>query len=244
MHPFRLLTATLAGFLLLSAARPALAAPHAQELPPDPETLANLTYPAEGSEQGYVTLTDGEYMHAGEDYRLSLTLRPEYTIWGDLDGDDDSDAVVVTVLSGGGSGKFYELHAVLDDDGAATVVGTALLGDRVGILNMGIDGAGGIVTEIVTHGPADPLCCPTQDVVRTYRLDAGELVLEEEIPVETEPDTAVDPRVIELGMALTCPLAATLAVVPARAPSSTAGRASTPRAAIARPSTTWRGATR
>jgi hypothetical protein len=41
--------------------------------------------------------------------------------------------------------------------------------------NMAIEGAE-IVVDMVTHGPDDSMCCPTQQVVQTYALQGEELV--------------------------------------------------------------------
>src|SRR5438270_132957 len=51
--------------------------------------------------------------------------------FGDLDGTGGLDAAVVLIGSGGGSGTFVELAAVLNDAGAARPVATTLLGDRI-----------------------------------------------------------------------------------------------------------------
>jgi hypothetical protein len=48
------------------------------------------------------------------------------------------------------------------------------LGDRVQINSLAVEGDE-IVVEMVTHGPEDPMCCPTQQVVQTYALQGEEL---------------------------------------------------------------------
>ncbi len=32
-----------------------------------------------------------------------------------------------------------------------------------------------MVVDLVTHGPDDPMCCPTQKVIQRYALDGGRL---------------------------------------------------------------------
>jgi heat shock protein HslJ len=49
------------------------------------------------------------------------------------------------------------------------------LGDRAKIRSLAIQD-GQIALEMVTHGPDDPMCCPTQIVRNTYALEGDELV--------------------------------------------------------------------
>ncbi|MGD8902000.1 MAG: hypothetical protein PVI67_00405, partial [Anaerolineae bacterium] len=49
------------------------------------------------------------------------------------------------------------------------------LGDRVQINALFIQN-GEIVVDMVTHGPDDPMCCPTQQVVQTFALQGEELI--------------------------------------------------------------------
>ncbi|MFN2195659.1 MAG: hypothetical protein ACK2UW_06000, partial [Anaerolineales bacterium] len=50
------------------------------------------------------------------------------------------------------------------------------LGDRTQIKNLLIEN-GEIVVDMVTQGPQDAMCCPTQYVSNRYILENGELVL-------------------------------------------------------------------
>jgi hypothetical protein len=54
-------------------------------------------------------------------------------------------------------------------------VATTLLGDRVKVNSVRIE-ENLIVVDMVTHGPNDPMCCPTQQVVQRYALEGNELV--------------------------------------------------------------------
>ena len=137
-------------FVLLSMAaalllfgRSALAAPIAQDPPVDADTLANLAYPSSVAADEDITLVDGSF--ADEDANIYMDLQSEYTLWGDLDGDGDTDAVVFTTASGGGSGTYWEMHAVLDEEGVATPVSFIFLGDRIEIVEGAIGDDGAIV---------------------------------------------------------------------------------------------------
>jgi heat shock protein HslJ len=142
------------------------------------DDLRNATYPSEWEDSGVVTLTDGRY--EGEPYveggasRLVVTLISPLA-FGDLDGDGVDDAAVILVANPGGSGTFYSLEAVRDESGEPAHLASHSLGDRAQIRSLAIEG-GQIALEMVTHGPDDPMCCPTQIVRNTYALEGGELV--------------------------------------------------------------------
>jgi len=95
--------------------------------------------------------------------------------FGDLNGDGVPDASVIVVNDPGGSGTFRYLAAVVDEDGWPLNIDTVLLGDRTQILSNQVV-AGAIVLEVVTHGPDDPMCCPTEHRTWTYQLQEGKLV--------------------------------------------------------------------
>lgn len=140
-------------------------------------TLANMTYTSEFTQDGTVTLVDGTYEEAaapGSATMTTVTLLPEYTATGELEG--EPAAAVVLVTNPGGSGTFYDLAVVMDQDGEPVNVATTLLGDRVRINSVAIENSQ-IVVDMVTPGPDDPLCCPTLQVVQTYALQDGELTL-------------------------------------------------------------------
>lgn len=149
---------------------------------PTVETQAALTIDAlkNGAYQlpdlGPIQLGDGAYEEKyGEGATQVNQAGFMMATLGDLNGDSSDDAAVVLWMSGGGSGSFIYLAAVLNEAGAPTQAGIVMLGDRVQVQELSI--AGGIVsTELVTHGPNDPLCCPSQRVTQTYGLQAGELI--------------------------------------------------------------------
>jgi heat shock protein HslJ len=141
-----------------------------------------------------VQLTDGH--HEGEPFVEGGTSRPtvaftDATALGDLNGDGVDDAVVVLVESSGGSGNFRCLAAVLNQNGSPENVATQLIGDREQVQSVTIDDAE-ISVNALTHGPEDPMCCPTQEVTLTYRFDGEKLVKisEEKSSEETPTDEA------------------------------------------------------
>jgi hypothetical protein len=126
--------------------------------------VANATfrteYALEGSDStATITLTNGQY--ESPDGSLSVTLLPD---------------VAILVSQPGGSGSFYDLVVLAATPAGPRQVATLLLGDRVDVEGLAIlDGR--IAIQLLTQGPADPLCCPTQREARTYALMGDSLAL-------------------------------------------------------------------
>ena len=139
------------------------------------EALQNAAYQTEWTPEGTVRLEDGEYRAPAAPGSASeiVIAMTEYVVVGELDG--EAAAAVILTSSGGGSGTFYELHVMVDRDGQPFDVAWTQLGDRVQINSLAIEGDE-IVVDMVTHGPDDPMCCPTQQVVQTYTLQGEELI--------------------------------------------------------------------
>ena len=140
------------------------------------DTLKNAEY--SGIYEETVQLTDGRY--EGEPFVEGGASRPTVTFiephaFGHLDGDGVEDAVALLAENSGGSGTFVYLAAVLNRNGNPENVATQLLGDRVQINSLSIED-GEIVVDMITHGPDDPMCCPTQQGVQTYELRDDELI--------------------------------------------------------------------
>jgi hypothetical protein len=142
-----------------------------------PQELANATY--QGIYEQPVTLTDGAY--AGEPFVEGGASRPTVTFiegpiaYGDINGDGQDDAAALLAENSGGSGTFVYLAAVVSQDGQPVNVATTLLGDRVQVESLKIENKQ-IVVEMVQAGPDDPMCCPSQQVVKTYELQGDQLV--------------------------------------------------------------------
>jgi hypothetical protein len=138
------------------------------------EALQNAEYQTEWTPEGTVRLEDGEYRAPaapGSASEIVIALT-EHISMGELDG--QPAAAVILYSSGGGSGTFYELHVMVDRDEQPYDIAWTQLGDRVQINTLAVEGDE-IVVDMVTHGPEDPMCCPTQQVVQTYALQGEEL---------------------------------------------------------------------
>jgi heat shock protein HslJ len=133
------------------------------------QQLRNATYP--GLSGGPVTLEDGRCIDRafipGGASRQVVTLAPGLIARADLDGDGREEAAVILVESSGGTGSFVYLAAVSIDQGRATGIGTALLGDRVQI--RGLTAAPGAITvDTVVAGEQDAAAQPAEKLRRTF----------------------------------------------------------------------------
>lgn len=183
-NPFRLTIFAVIFMLALGIAPNATQAQTSEpESPFSLDALGNSTYLNEYSEDGQVTLVNGQYEDEANRLFVALT---GYTASGDLNGDTVEEAVVVIATNSGGTGVFYDLAVVVNNAGILTNAATTLLGDRVDLNDLAIvDGQ--VVVDMITQGPDDALCCPTLEVQHIYALTDGELTLvsTEEIAAET-----------------------------------------------------------
>ena len=98
--------------------------------------------------------------------------------FGYLYGELDAEAAVIVRHDSGGAGAFVYLLAMRYRDGAPVQAGRRLLGDRVQVERLAIH-FGHLFVAMITHGPSDPMCCPTARTLRVFemRREKGELVL-------------------------------------------------------------------
>jgi hypothetical protein len=133
--------------------------------------LKNFTYTAGFRGQQY-HLQDGKYQARDDRSNSTTSVELVKDALGDLSG--AGDAAVIVASNFGGSGTFYKLIAVLNEKGAPKESGAADLGDRQKINALSIANQR-ITVDFLTQGPKDPLCCPTQHLVREYQLVNGQL---------------------------------------------------------------------
>ncbi len=148
------------------------------------EILANLAYTHTAVFTETVQLVDGEYEAAPApgSAMANYIEMTDIAAAGELNGEP---AVAVILVSGtGGSGIFYDLAVVAEVDGQWTNVATTMLGDRVVINSLTIEN-NQVVVDMITQGPDDPMCCPSEQVVVAYELHDGELVEVEPISTAT-----------------------------------------------------------
>jgi hypothetical protein len=141
------------------------------------ESVRNAEYRSKYYEDGPVRLNNGRHetkIDPDSDMKAFIELTDKIA-FGDLNGDGNPDAAVILLSSGGGSGGFFELAAMINQNGKPQQAAMQYLGDRVDIKSIAIK-SGIIVVDMLTHGPNDPQCCPTVRKTQRYRLDGGRLV--------------------------------------------------------------------
>ena len=122
-----------------------------------------------------VKLRNGEYRN--DSIWLYVKLFEETAAFGDLNGDGKGDAVVVIGVNTGGNAMIMRLVAMKNKNGVPVYVDSIDLGDRTDVRSVSISSPSGIITvSMFVHGPNDPMCCPSVNVVRKYVLDGDRLV--------------------------------------------------------------------
>ena len=144
---------------------------------PKASALGELEYTLTAFDGARVKLAGGRYeapTDAAEVLVASSELHPLAGV-GDLDHDGSPDAVVVLLSSGGGSGTFFELVAVLNTAQGLTPLPSVTLGDRIDLRRLEVQG-GAIGVEFLMAGPDDPMCCPRTPARRAFKVEGERLV--------------------------------------------------------------------
>jgi hypothetical protein len=140
------------------------------------DALKNAEYIIEGPASGKAKLVNGTYQEKipNSSAQMSIAFSELLSI-GDLNGDSVADAVVILSANTGGSGTFYYLYGILNDNGAPKPSVPESLGDRIKLKSLTIQG-GEISVNFMTQGPKDSMVNPTLDMTRKYRWQDGKLV--------------------------------------------------------------------
>lgn len=152
---------------------------------PTPETAPALTasqvrnaaYTLEFLEQDGLTvqLVEGVYEDAVSDAPKYIHMGDLIAL-GDLNGDGLGDAAATVGENYGGSGVFTSLVVYLNQEGAPFQAASIRIDDRPMLTDLRSD-AGQILLSGAIHSFEDPACCPSMNVVRTYRFTSTGLVL-------------------------------------------------------------------
>jgi hypothetical protein len=141
------------------------------------EMLRNASYHSD--DWGDFTLTDGVYFRTPsaptESPEIYSTRLMSDLVYGDMDFDGLIDVGAILSTQNGGTGHFVELALVLNKNGSPHNIGTVSLGDRV-VVQTGYVQDGVLGVTMLVQGPNDPLCCPSQNETRRFRLDGNRLV--------------------------------------------------------------------
>jgi hypothetical protein len=148
----------------------------------DARSLRNAEYLSESAESGRVQLRDGKLVDEAAHVWVTML---NVVAYGDVNGDGHSDAAVILATNTGGSGVFHDLAVMVDQGGQPVNVAITNIGDRVKINSIAVDNER-IILDLVTQGPSDPMCCPTNHVIQKYELQGDTLVLADERPISED----------------------------------------------------------
>jgi hypothetical protein len=138
--------------------------------------LQNAKYRLDAySKNESVQLIDGVYHRPGTPAQDNYIKLNGPIAYGDLNGDGRGDAAVILRDWEGGTGIFVNLAVVIDRDGTPYNVSTGFLGDRVQILSSCIL-SGTITLNMLVAEPNEGFCCPTQQIIGSWKLVNNELV--------------------------------------------------------------------
>ena len=137
--------------------------------------LESMTFQSKVFQAGPVTLTQGEYRaSAAPESASEVVVRlTEKRAFGALSGKSVGVIVVVTTMDG--TGTFYELALLIESARGWTNTDTVLLGDRVKVYSVAIE-RDCVAVAMTTHGPQDPMCCPTLEMIKYFAVRNDRLV--------------------------------------------------------------------
>ena len=155
------------------------------------ESLRNMTYPSEWTRSGQAPLVGGIYKEpAATDSAADIVIRLTNSVAVETIGDQTMAALVI-VTDPGGSGVFFDLYLVRQQENRWSVVDRARLGDRIRVNTIEIE-QGLVGLDLTAHGPGDGICCPTKRKKVHYALQ-GERLVNVAAPAENTPSPIEGP---------------------------------------------------
>jgi heat shock protein HslJ len=148
--------------------------------------LESMTFLSSWFPSGRVTLSHGEYREPaapGSASNIVVTLS-DMKVFGLIQGKETGAVVLVT--STGGTGTFYDLALLSKEAEGWVNTDTVLFGDRVKVHSVEIEN-NEIVIAMTTHGPDDPMCCPTLEIKKRFAVQGNRLVISAEGAKTGEP---------------------------------------------------------
>lgn len=143
-----------------------------------------FAYDDNGNQVGadYVSPDPDHYVERGE---FSVS-RP---VFGDVTGDGVEEAVIVTTLNSGGTGRFTGVSVFAMPGGTVTVIGEIPGGDRGdgGIAEVAIEGRA-VLVERYQSGAGDGACCPSKIAHERWTWDGHRFVEDEAARTVTDND--------------------------------------------------------
>ena len=138
--------------------------------------LKNASY--HGLQYGPVKLSNGVWegppFVEGGSARPRVGLVEDFRFSGDLKRDSKQDTVVILWESSAGTGSHTYVAVMADDKEGIRNIDTALIGDRVKLLDGKIED-GKILLKVLQAGENDAMCCPTMLATRSWSWRDGQL---------------------------------------------------------------------
>jgi len=95
-------------------------------------------------------------------------------VYGDFNSDGQQDIAALYSESGGGSGTFYRLVFLINENGQFFHEDTRYLGDRVVIYSLKED-QGKVIIDMLTHAEGDSSAGPTKRAQYVYKYYGPEI---------------------------------------------------------------------
>ncbi len=111
----------------------------------------------------------------GFSYIFSAGMVSDKVAFGDLNYNGKEDAAVIIYSTGGGTGVFYELTVMINENGSPYHLASKYLGDRIRVNSIAVK-EGVIILDMIVHDLGDAACCPTLHKVFQYKLFEDELL--------------------------------------------------------------------
>lgn len=140
----------------------------------------NFTYQPDcaGEDTKKVTVKNGEFSSEkqADGYVDRFYFKVMSVAYGDLNGDNSEEAVVLTVCNTGGTGNFTEGFVYTLKDGKPALFATIPGGDRAdgGLRSARVDN-GQLVVDSNDPGPDGGACCPQFVITTRYDVSSGKL---------------------------------------------------------------------
>lgn len=139
------------------------------------EALGNMTYPSEWARSGQALLVGGVYKEpAAPESASNIVIRLADTLAVGEIGEETMAALVI-VTDPGGSGIFFDLYLVRQQENRWSFVDRAHLGDRIRVNKIEVE-QGLVGLDLTVQGPRDSACCPTERSTVYYALQNERLV--------------------------------------------------------------------
>lgn len=132
------------------------------------ESLQNLAYEVQYSGRVTAPLSNGQYRGSAAEVAVTLS---DLSILGDLNEDGLTDGAAILVSQTDAGDTFYNLVAVVDQDGAPTPIAAVFLGNGVEVKAVAI--RNGVITLDML---AQEVGASTQDTTKSYQLQDNQLL--------------------------------------------------------------------